>query len=243
MRLLTIAFSLLCAAAPALAQQAEPEAHPFKFTAGFYRFAAGGGAPAGWGLDLNLRHSSDWGNAWIGWYRAPEGTTKQARAGWDRFFALGPLRVQPSVQLASGGFRGGSLYAEAGGDWYAGAGIGRTNLRPYVNLNFDPNDAWTLAAGRRWGEQASLGLLLVGDNRLNPDQRHLHLVGRTALAGGRRLTVDLLAKRGLVAGALVHRLGASVGYDWPTTFLRVAWDPQANFGPQDLLRLSAGVRF
>lgn len=226
--------------APARAQEAERT--PFKFTTGLYRLS-GGGSPGEWVLDLNLRHTSGFGNAWIGWFRAPREDVTQARAGWDRVFDVGPLHVQPSLQVASGGFRGGSLYAEAGEDWYVGAGIGRTNLRPYVNLNFDPNDAWMLAGGRRWGENHSLGFLLVGDNRENPDQRHLHLTWRTPLEGGRRLTVDLLAKRGRVEGVMVRRAGLSVGYDWPRSFVRVAWDPKANFGPQDMLRLSGGVRF
>jgi hypothetical protein len=235
---------LLAAAllAPPLAHAEDEPRAPFKFTTGLYHMS-GGGVPSEWALDLNLRHTSSFGNAWIGWYDAPRDGVRQARAGWDRTFDFGALRVQPSLQVASGGFRGGSLYAETGESWYVGAGLGRTNLRPYVNLNFDPNDSWTLAAGRRWGDNDSLGLLLVGDNRLNPDQRHLHLTWRTPLAGGRRLTVDVLAKRGLVDGVLVHRVGLSVGYDWPRTFVRIAWDPKANFGPQDMLRLSVGARF
>jgi hypothetical protein len=239
---LPLAISLLAvfATLQAAAQEASPA--PFKFTTGLYR-STGAGLPSEWALDLNLRHTSSWGNAWVGWYRAPQQGFQQARAGWDRTFEMGPLRIQPSVQLASGGFRGGSLYAEGGGDWYLGAGLGRTNLRPYVNLNFDPNDAWTLALGRRWADNESLGLLLVGDNRQNPDQRHLHLAWRKPLEGGQRLTIDLLAKRGLVDGTLVRRLGATVGYDWPRHFVRLAWDPKVNFTVQDMLRLSGGLRF
>ncbi|MDB5857940.1 MAG: hypothetical protein JWQ76_1629 [Ramlibacter sp.] len=233
-------FLALSAALPATAQ--EPSPTPFKFTTGLYHLS-GGGLPSEWTLDLNLRYTSSWGNAWVGWFRAPHEDMQQARAGWDRTFTLGVLQVQPSLQIASGGFRGGSLYAEAGDDWYLGAGLGRTNLRPYVNLNFDPNDAWTLAAGRRWADHQSLGLLLVGDNRQNPDQRHLHLVWRKPLAGDQRLTLDLLAKRGLVDGTLVRRLGATVGYDWAHHFVRLAWDPKVNFSPQDMLRLSGGLRF
>lgn len=234
---------LAAAAAPARAADGGAEAAEpaWKFTTGVYALH-GGGQPGANALDLNLRRSGDFGNAWVGWYRQDAGGPTQSRAGWDRFFDLGPLRVRPSVQLASGGFRGGSLYVETGQDWFAGIGAGRTNLRPYVNLNFDPNDMVMLAAGRRAGGQ-QLQLLLVADNRENPDQRHLHLNWRTEPRAGERLTLDLLAKRGDVQGERIARLGASVTYDWPRWSLRAAWDPKVNFTPQDMLRLSLAARF
>jgi hypothetical protein len=216
-----------------------PKAPAFKFTTGLYSSSAGGGL----GLDLNLRHSSDFGNVWLGWFRSPRTDTSQTRAGWDRTFTLGPVRLVPSLQVASGGFVGGSAMVETGDSWFAGVGLGRTNLRNYVNLNFDPNDAWMLSGGYRWADNRSLALQVVRDNRQNPDQQHVHLVWRTPLANGDRLTVDLLAKSGLVGGTEIHRIGLTVGYDWPRTFVRVAWDPKVNFTPQDMLRLSAGVRF
>jgi hypothetical protein len=233
-----IAASVLALAAPVAVADDGPA---FKFTAGVYRFS-GGGADTSDSLDLNLRHTSDFGNLWLGWFRWPHEHFSQARGGWDRTFDLGAVRVQPSVQLASGGFAGGSLYAETGDSWFAGAGIGRTNLKPYVNLNFDPNDAWTLAAGYRWAGSRSLAFTVVGDNRENPDQRHFHIQYRTPV-DGQRLVVDLLLKRGLVDNVLVHRAGLSVGYDWPRFFVRVAWDPKVNFTPQDMLRVQAGTRF
>ena len=214
---------------------------PWKFTTGVYALS-GGGQPRATALDLNLRRSGDFGNAWVGWYTQTAGGPTQSRAGWDRFFDLGPVRVQPSVQLASGGFRGGSVYVETGETWFAGIGAGRTNLRPYVNLNFDPNDMVMLAAGRRSGHQ-QVQLLLVADNRENPDQRHLHLNWRTEPRDGERLTLDLLAKRGDVEGERIRRLGASITYDWPRWSLRAAWDPKVNFTPQDMLRLSVAARF
>ena len=211
----------------------------FKFTTGLYSSSPSGG----FGLDLNLRHSSDFGNVWLGWFHAPSTDTSQKRAGWDRTFTLGPVRLLPSVQVASGGFVGGSAMIETGNSWFAGAGLGRTNLRNYVNLNFDPNDALMLSAGYRWADNRSLTMLLVRDNRQNPDQQHVHLIWRAPLADGDRVTVDLLAKSGLVDGTSIHRLGLSVGYDWPRSFVRAAWDPKVNFTPQNMLRLSAGVRF
>ena len=244
-----LVYVTLAAVAPAVAadepyQQAKgspPVA--YKFTTGLYQLS-GGGLPSGPGLDVNLRASGGFGNAWLGWFRSPVLEVTQTRAGWDNTFKVGPaVRFMPSLQVASGGFWGGSAYLEAGNSWFAGAGIGRTNLRNYANLNFDPNDAWTLAGGYRWGDNDSLTLQVVRDNRLNPDQQHIHLVYRTPLAGDHRLTLDLLSKRGLVDGVPIRRIGLSVAYDWPRYFVRVAWDPKVNFTPQDMLRLSVGTRF
>lgn len=240
-----VALCLIVFALPTHAADDGPSGHadelPWKFTTGVYALR-GGGEPPATAVDLNLRRSGGFGNAWIGWYRQDAGGPTQTRAGWDRFFDAGAVRVQPSVQLASGGFRGGSLYVEAGQAWYAGIGAGRTNLRPYVNLNFDPNDMVMLAAGRRT-EGQQLQLLLVADNRENPDQRHLHLNWKADRGGGEKLTVDVLAKRGDVEGERIRRLGASITYDWPRWSLRAAWDPKVNFTPQDMLRLSVAARF
>ncbi|WP_239027170.1 hypothetical protein [Ramlibacter algicola] len=214
---------------------------PWKLTTGVYTLS-GGGEPNARALDLNLRRSGDFGNAWIGWYGEDHGGLTQWRAGWDRFFDVGPLRVQPSVQVASGGFRGGSLYAEAGDTWFVGAGAGRTNLRPYVNLNFDPNDMVMLAAGHRTDGQ-QVQVILVADNREHPDQRHLHLNWKVDRGDGEKLTFDVLAKRGDVDGERIRRLGASVTYDWPRWSLRAAWDPKVNFTAQDMLRLSVAARW
>ena len=214
----------------------------YKFTAGHYQLS-GGGLPAAAGLDLNLRASSRFGNVWLGWYGSPSQDLRQFRAGWDSSYKIGFVRVMPSLQIASGGFVGGSLSLEAGDTWFAGVGAGRTNLRNYANLNFDPNDALMLSGGYRWADNHSLALQIVRDNRLNPDQQNVHLVYRAPINGGDRLTLDLLQKKGLVAGLPISRTGLSVGYDWPTYFLRAAWDPQVNFTAQDMLRLSVGTRF
>ena len=214
----------------------------FKLTIGLYP-ATGGDLPNNQGLDLNLRHSSAMGNVWLGLYRAPALALTQTRAGWDSSFSWGPLRVMPSLQTASGGFWGGSLGVETGERWYVGAGLGRTNLRSYVNLNFDPNDAWMLSGGYRWGAERSLGLQVVRDNRQNPDQQHVHLVYRAALAQGRRMTLDLLYKSGPVEATTIHRAGLAATLDWPHHFVRLAYDPMVNFTPQTMWRLSTGTRF
>ena len=237
--LVCLLITSLCAA-----QTAEDAAKPisYKFTAGHYQLS-GGGLPAASGLDLNLRATGRFGNAWLGWYGSPSQDIRQVRAGWDSSYKLGWLRFMPSLQIASGGFVGGSVSLEVGDTWFAGVGAGRTNLRNYANLNFDPNDAWMLSGGYRWADNRSLALQVVRDNRLNPDQQNVHLVYRTPIHGSDRLTLDLLQKKGLVGGIPISRFGLSVGYDWPSYFVRVAWDPQVNFSAQDMLRLSVGTRF
>lgn len=222
--------------------EGEQRAEPFKFTTGLYR-SAGGDEHASTGLDLNLRYNGSVGDLWLGWFRAPTGAVSQARGGWDRTYAMGAVRLQPSLQLASGGFVGGSLNAETGEHWYVGGGLGRTNLRDYVNLNFDPNDAWMLSAGYRWSDAQYAGLQVVRDNRLHPDQQHVHLVMRLPVHDGQALAIDLLDKRGTVDDGYIHRTGASVTYGWPQVFVRVAYDPKVNFTRQTQWRLSAGTRF
>lgn len=210
---------------------------PFKLTAGYYRMSENGH-----GVDLNVRYSSDAGNVWLGVFRAPALDAYQWRGGWDRSFGEA-VRVQPSVQVASGGFVGASLNIETGSTWVAGAGLGRTNLRPYYNLNFDPNDAWSLLAGYRGDQGLNVTASYTRDNRQNPDQQHFHLIVRSHVFGGDRLTGDLLYKRGLVDGRRIARAGFTVTYDWPRYFVRMAYDPYSNFSADHVWRLSAGIRF
>jgi hypothetical protein len=232
--LATIGCALLMLAASSEAAAADD---PFKLTVGAYRYSDHSN-----GVDTNLRYTSDLGNAWIGYYRGSGDALSQWRTGWDRSFGEA-VRIAPSIQFASGGFAGGSLQAETGDPWFAAVGIGRTNLRPYVNLNFDPNDSYLLAAGRRSESGQVFMLQMVRDNRENPDQRHFHLLYRQPLAGGQRLTLDALYKIGMVEGETIHRWGATATYDWPRFFVRVAFDPKTNFTPLDAWRFSVGTRF
>ncbi|MDP3701158.1 MAG: hypothetical protein Q8R72_09670 [Hylemonella sp.] len=241
-RLLTATWLGLAATA-AMAQDGDKAPSPaFKLTGGLYA-SSGGGQASSEATDINLRHSSKLGTVWVGRYVAPARELIQDRVGWDRSWSVGVVRIQPSAQLATGGALNGSVGLETGEDWYVGAGLGRTNLRETVNLNFDPNDAYSLSGGYRWAEGSALGLIYVRDNRLNPDQQHLHLVYRTPLPDGHRLTVDLLLKRGLVEDEMIERTGLSVAYDWPRWFLRLSYDPRVNFTPQDMWRLVFGTRF
>ena len=191
-----------------------------KLTIGVYRFADTGQA-----VDINLRNTSDYGNVWLGYYDARRRDEHQGRAGWDYTVDLGSVRITPSAQIASRGYANGSVAVETGERWFIGAGYGRTNLRPNWNLNFDPNDSWSVAAGYR-ADGESFALLLIGDDRENPDQRHLHFNWRKSMGGGDRVTVDVLRKRGIVDGEVIRRTGFTLTYDWPRWFVRVAFDPQ-----------------
>jgi len=57
------------------------------------------------------------------------------------------------------------------------------------------------------------------------------------------LTGDLLYKRGLGEGRRIARTGATVTYDWPRYFVRLAYDPYSNFSVDNVWRLSVGMRF
>jgi hypothetical protein len=85
---------------------------------------------------------------------------------------------------------------------------------------------------------------VVRDDRLHTGQQHLHLTGQWPLPEGRRLTLDLLRKRGQgEEGERVHATGFTATVDFARWFLRVAWDPKQNFGPDDVLRVGGGWRF
>jgi hypothetical protein len=243
MKPLALLFLSMFAGLPALAQTKDSEPIPaFKLTAGYYQYS-GAQVQNGPATDINLRHSSSEGNTWLAHYASWAHDVTQTRVGWDHNFPVQSVRLTPSLQLASGGAWNGSLSAETGETWFIGAGFGRTNLRDSLSLNFDPNDMYSLSGGYRWNEINSLSFQLVHDNRLNPDQQHLHLIYRTPLPNEHRLTVDVLLKSGLVEGEHVERTGLAVTYDWPRWFTRVAWDPKTNFTQQDLLRLVVGARF
>ena len=235
---LRLCLAALALVGPGWVYAAEGSEDPsFKLTLTGHRFSESGN-----GADINLRRSSDWGTQWLGYFNASGLDAHQFRGGWEKSFG-DTVRVLPSIQVASGGFVGGSIGVETGKTWFVGAGLGRTNLRPYYNLNFDPNDAWTLAAGYRVPGGTSYSVSLTRDNRENPDQQHFHAVYRTPINGQDRLTLDLLYKQGLVNGEGIRKLGATVTYDWPRYFVRLAYDPNTNFTSDSAVRVSLGTRF
>lgn len=208
----------------------------FKLTLGIQNFSE-----SGRGVDVNLRHSSELGTTWIGYFDSDGLDAHQLRGGWDQSFG-DTVRLSPSLQIASGGFVGGSVNLETGKTWFVGAGYGRTNLRPYFNLNYDPNDAWSLSGGYR-AEGVSYTFSYTRDDRENPDQQHFHAIYKAPINVNDRLTIDILYKRGLVNDESIAKFGATFTYDWPRLFVRLAYDPNTNFSSDNALRVSVGTRF
>jgi hypothetical protein len=194
------------------------------------------------GTDVNLRWREDDTNAWLGVYSDREFGT-QARAGFDTSIDLAHhVQLQPSLQIATLGFFGGSVNLQVGETWFGIAGIGRTNLKPYFNLNFDPNDAITLGTGYRTSAGGIYTLFVVADDRLHTQQRDWHFNARISFID-QQLTLDLLRKTGLSDVGPVAGWGFSVTWDWRRWFMRLARDPNQNFSAQDAWRVAAGVRF
>ena len=222
----------------------------FKLTLGRYRMS---GESSGFvGTDLNLRWRREGRNLWLGAYQDRE-FGRQFRAGYDDLWVLRddsvlPVQLQPSMQVASGGFVGGSLTLQVGAPFYAQLGLGRTNLRPYANLNFDPNDAISAALGWQGAGGRQVQVLVIADDRLGTGQQHQHLTLRWPIPAGcvadpLRLTIDLLHKQGLGDTGPVNTWGWTLGLDGKLWFARLAHDPQQNFSARNAWRLSAGRRF
>ena len=210
----------------------------FKLTPSWYR--SDDGTRAG---DINLRANTETQTVWLGYYRDKTGFS-QTRAGYENKLDSGWLRTVLSVQVASGGIIGGSVTSEVGSDTYGIVGFGRTNLRDYYNLNFDPNDAITLGVGTRAFEDTELTLFHLWDDRLHTQQRVTHAIIRRKLANKQRITLDISRKRGLsTEDNFVRGYAATLTYDFRQYFLRVARDEYVNFSPTAQYRVSLGARF
>ena len=227
----SVLFSAACAAAADGAASL-----PWKLTVGEYAYANY------FGTDVNLRWRAGDTSAWVGAY-SDEAFGTQARAGADTSISFGNyVQLQPSVQAASMGFLGGSLNLQAGASWYGLAGIGRTDARPYFNLNFDPNDALTFGAGHHAGNGLSYAVFVGADDRFHTGQRDWHANVQIPF-GDSHATVDLLRKSGLTDAGPITGWGFSANWDWPRWFARVAYDPHQNVTAQNAWRFASGVRF
>lgn len=209
---------------------------PWKLTLADYQYSDYSGR------DFNLRWQRSETHAWLGAY-TDRVFGSQGRAGVDTSVDLGhSVQLQPSLQVATEGFLGGSLNVQAGESWFALAGIGRTNLKPYFNLNFDPNDALTFGAGHHTADGSVYTLFVVADDRLHTHQRDWHFNVRIPVSD-MRATLDILRKSGLSDAGYITAWGFSATWDWPVWFVRLARDPYQNFSAQSAWRFAGGMRF
>ena len=209
-----------------------------KLTASYYSFSSGSR-----GFDLNLRHTFKTSTAWIGNYVERDGFN-QARLGYEYDYHHNWLTFVPSAQAATHGFLGATVYGEAGGRLFGIGGFGRTNLRPYWNLGFDPNDYVQFGAGYRDAQGNTISAYAIRDNRLGTGQTNTHLFFRRYLPAEWRLTLDVTREDGRDDdGVLDKGWATSLDVDWRRWFVRVARDPHVNYTPDRQVRVSAGLRF
>ena len=194
-------------------------------------------------VDVNARYSTgDW-TGWLGWY-GPQTDVRQARAGLEYDLKRRGLLLIPSVQVASASFAGGSIYSEIGQRVYLIAGGSRTDLKPYVNLNFDPNESWQVGAGAHYARFDSVAAFTIWDNRLHTSQRDSHAVLRHYFAGPHRLTLDASYKSGRGdLGTFVRGTAVAAELDWNRWFIKGARDAHANYGMATMWRFGGGMRF
>jgi hypothetical protein len=156
-------------------------------------------------------------------------------------------RVIASGQTASHGFWGGSVTLEAStaGPYVGLVGWGRTNLKPYYNLNFDPNDSVLIGAGWRPDDDTAATVYQIRDDRLGTGQRVTHFVLRQKTGPRSRWTVDLYNRSGRSepGSDMFRATGITLTYDREPWFARLAWDPKSNYSDSDMTRLAIGVRF
>lgn len=194
--------------------------------------------------DINLRVDKDNQRGWIGYYKESSTGFDQLRGGYERNDQMLRLNVDSSIQVATHGFIGGSVTATTVDPLFGMIGFGVTNLKPYANLNFDPNDAITLGVGYKKKDGPSVTLFIVRDVRVVPGQKNLHLLMQLPLQNIQRITLDVSSKSGPAdPGQSISGVGATLTYDWPSFFLRVAYDPKVNFTQDDMTRITVGMRF
>ncbi len=235
-----VALLIVCLRPGAGAAAHDPPAAPpqNKLTLSYYDFSSGKE-----GVDINLRHTFKSSTAWIGGYRENSGFD-QARVGYQYDYHHNWLTFIPSAQAATRGFLGVSVYSEAGSRLFGIAGMGRTNLKPYWNLGFDPNDYLQLGAGYHDHAGNTMSVYAIRDNRLHTGQTNTHLFLRRYLPEDWRLTLDLVHEHGNGDdGLVVNSWAISGDVDWRRWFVRVAWDPHVNYTPDRQVRVAAGLRF
>jgi hypothetical protein len=201
------------------------------------------------GTDINLRGNTQDTKFWLGYYKDQDNFT-QSRGGVERSASLGTYgQVITSLQLASGGFVGGSVTWDGKQDNVDGLspllGWGRTNTRPYVNLNFDPNDSILWGGTYSQSGLGQISFFQIFDDRLKTGQRVTHLVWRGTLPNVMGLTLDAFERNGASdeGEPKFKGHGLAVTVDVRNYFVRMAYDQKANFTDANITRLAMGFRF
>ena len=233
-----VAMSALLRAATDDSASAPKEPPPNKLTVAYYDFSSGTT-----GVDVNLRHTFATSTVWVGGYHQANGFD-QARVGYEYDYHGKWVTFVPSVQGASHGFVGGSVYGEVGHSVFGIGGAGRTNLHPYWNLGFDPNDYIQFGGGYRDEHGNTASVFAIRDDRLGTGQTNTHFYFRRHVGRDWRWTVDVVREHGVGDDeVLVRAWAASIDADWRRWFARVSGDEHVNYTPEHQLRIAAGVRF
>ncbi len=232
--------------APTTELKAEPRVEPdveaieWKLALGHYHSNPGDAA-----VDLNLRGNLRETAFWIGHYARAD-NFRQVRLGGERWHDTPMGRLLTTVQVAERGYLNGSVSLEVGDAAIKPLlGFSRTNLREYFNIDFNPNDAFTAGAAVDQANGTRWSFYLVQDNRTAPGQRITHLTYRPAFSQGRRLMVDMFRRSGPLPGAdqRISAYGATFTLDIKPMFVKLSYDPKANFVDSNMLRLSVGTHF
>ncbi|MES3010198.1 MAG: hypothetical protein V4738_05420 [Pseudomonadota bacterium] len=178
-----------------------------------------------------------WPAGWVQPDLAPNGREPRLR--------LGSVRVKPSLFSSnSGSISGAGLWLGKGETWRLAVGTRRQPVRNGLGFAPDSGETSLVTASYLWSSQQSLSLQWVRQGSTELGQRTVHLVYGTALAGNQSLKFGISAISGWEpVGGSQQRMGLSVGYDWPSYFVKVAYDPQVNFTAKDQVRVSLGTRF
>lgn len=194
--------------------------------------------------DLNLRANYGPHAMWLGHYR--QGAEfEQSRTGYEYTAEVPFGKIVPSLTAATHGYAGLAVNTEIGDQIYGLLGFGRTNLKDYYNLTFDPNDSIVFGFGTRLLPRSNVLLFRVQDDRLNTGQKVTHFVWRFVPADRQRVTVDVFARKGRPSAGeeILAGGGVSLTYDYADVFVRFARDNKVNFTPDNMARITLGFRF
>src|ERR1700756_3651096 len=179
--------------------------------------------------DINFRRQFGSVVAWIGGFIDPKGGS-QGRVGAEYDFQYQWLLLIPTLQVATNGAVMGSFYSELGTDYYGIFGYSRTNLRPFNNLTFDPNDSVQIGLGRKVNSYDKLYAFSIIDVRLHTHQQDTHILWRHRFDDNNSISFDGLYKSGYTdAHKYIHAVGIGIYYDRPTWFWKAYYDPYVNF--------------